>query len=57
MDIFQFKGSHTGQNIADKIYNLLEEFEIDTKVIALTTDNSTNMISASNYFQELRITT
>ncbi|CAG8591184.1 4212_t:CDS:2, partial [Scutellospora calospora] len=40
LDIFQFKGSHTRQNIADKIYNLLEEFEIDTKVIALTTDNA-----------------
>ncbi|CAG8453427.1 3191_t:CDS:1 [Scutellospora calospora] len=52
LDIFQFKGSHTGEIIADKIYNLLEEFEIETKVISLTTDNGANMISAANYLQD-----
>ncbi|CAG8600947.1 1781_t:CDS:2, partial [Ambispora leptoticha] len=40
LDIFQFKGSHTGEIIADKIYNLLEVFNIETKVIGLTTDNA-----------------
>ncbi|CAG8831650.1 17250_t:CDS:2, partial [Gigaspora rosea] len=39
LDIFQFKGSHTGESIANKVYSLLEEFKIETKVIALTTDN------------------
>jgi len=52
LDIFQFKGSHTGKNIADKIYDLLEEFGIKTKTIALTTDNAANMISAANYLQD-----
>ncbi|CAG8631490.1 4121_t:CDS:2, partial [Scutellospora calospora] len=52
LDIFHFKRSHTGKIIADKLYNLLEEFEIETKVIALTTDNSSNMISAANFLQD-----
>ncbi|CAG8842323.1 32534_t:CDS:1, partial [Racocetra persica] len=52
LDIFQFKGSHTGQLIADKIYNLLEEFQIETKIIGLTTDNAANMIFAANYLQD-----
>ncbi|CAG8793421.1 8781_t:CDS:1, partial [Dentiscutata erythropus] len=44
--------SHTGEIIADKIYNLLEEFNVETKVIGLTTDNSANMIFAANYLQD-----
>ncbi|CAG8479473.1 11531_t:CDS:2, partial [Scutellospora calospora] len=39
INIFQFKGSYTREIIADKIYNLLKEFEIEAKVILLTTDN------------------
>ncbi|CAG8523104.1 28671_t:CDS:1, partial [Gigaspora margarita] len=52
LDIFQFKGSHTGESIANKVYSLLEEFKIETKVIALTTDNGSNMISAANFLQD-----
>jgi hypothetical protein len=52
LDIFQFKGSHIGEIIATKIYDLLEEFKIETKIIVLTTDNGANMISATNFLQD-----
>ncbi|CAG8578192.1 8087_t:CDS:1, partial [Scutellospora calospora] len=47
-----FKGFYTKQLIADKIYNLFEKFQIETKVIALTTNNAANMIFATNFLQE-----
>ncbi|CAG8767299.1 30248_t:CDS:2 [Gigaspora margarita] len=47
----QFYSSHTGESIANKVYSLLEEFKIETKVIVLTTDNGSNMISAANFLQ------
>ncbi|CAG8853779.1 13471_t:CDS:1, partial [Gigaspora margarita] len=39
-------------SIANKVYSLLEEFKIETNVIALTTDNGSNMISAANFLQD-----
>src|SRR6266542_901834 len=44
LDVFRFKGSHTGQAIADEIYKVLVEFGLETKTIAITTDNGSNMI-------------
>src|SRR6266542_3881664 len=44
LDIFRFKGSHTGQAIADEIYKILIEFGLETKIIAITTDNGSNMV-------------
>src|SRR6266511_3959327 len=44
LDIFRFKGSHTGQAIADEIYKILVEFGLETKTIAITTDNGSNMV-------------
>ncbi|CAG8527647.1 130_t:CDS:1 [Dentiscutata erythropus] len=48
----QFKESYTRKNIADKIYKILEEFGIETKIIVLTTDNDANMISTANYLSD-----
>lgn len=47
LDIFQFKGSHTGEAISNEIYKLLEEFKLENKTIAITTDNASNMISCA----------
>ncbi|CAG8847691.1 2330_t:CDS:2, partial [Gigaspora margarita] len=41
----KMESSHIGESIADKVYSSLEEFKIETKFIALTTDNGSNMIS------------
>ncbi len=51
LDIFQFKGSHTGEAIANEIYKILVEFELEHKTIALTTDNASNMISAARHLR------
>ncbi|CAG8683165.1 27630_t:CDS:2 [Gigaspora margarita] len=51
LDIFQFKCSYTGESIANKVYSLLEEFKIETKVIVLTTDNDSNMILLQIFYK------
>src|SRR6266511_2537409 len=44
LDVFRFKGSHTGQAIANEIYKVLVEFGLETKTIAIITDNESNMV-------------
>ena len=44
LDIFRFKGSHTGQAIADEIYKVLVEFGLEKKTTAITIDNGSNMV-------------
>src|SRR6266498_1287380 len=44
LDIFRFKSSHTRQAIADEIYKILVEFGLETKTIAITTDNGSNIV-------------
>src|SRR6266498_2087814 len=36
------------QAIANKIFNILVEFDIETKTIAMTTDNSSNIVASAN---------
>lgn len=48
LDIFRFKGAHTGQAIADEIYRIITEHELQLKAIAITTDNGSNMVSGAN---------
>ena len=52
LDVFRFKGSHTGETIANEIYNTLAEFGLETKIIAITTDNGSNMILGINILKE-----
>ncbi|CAB5364352.1 unnamed protein product [Rhizophagus irregularis] len=47
LDIFKFKGSHTGLAISDEIYKLLKEFNLENKTISMTTDNASNMVSCA----------
>ena len=48
LDIFRFKGAHTGQAIADEIYRIITEHELQLKAMAITTDNGSNMVSGAN---------
>ena len=51
LDIFKFEGSHTGQLIADKIYEILVEFGLESKTISMTTDNASNMVSCAKILE------
>ena len=44
----QFIGSHTGQNIATALEDMIEEFKIKNKVSHVVTDNAANMTAAFN---------
>lgn len=44
LDIIPFNISHSGINIASEIMQVLQEFNISNKVIALTTDNASVML-------------
>ena len=48
LDIFQFKGLHTGEAIAKEIYKVLVEFGLENKTISLTTNNVSNMVACAN---------
>jgi hAT family C-terminal dimerisation region/Protein of unknown function (DUF 659)/Domain of unknown function (DUF4413) len=47
LDLFRFKGSHTGQSIANEIYKIIEEFGLQNRVISMTTDNASNMTACA----------
>ncbi|CAG8820860.1 24479_t:CDS:2, partial [Cetraspora pellucida] len=47
LDIIPFKVRHTGINMAQAITNILEEFNLHNKCVALTTDNASSMIACS----------
>ena len=44
LDIIPFANKHTGVNIAKEIIRVLEEFNISTRIISLTTDNEAAML-------------
>jgi hypothetical protein len=44
LDIIPFSTRHTGENIAQQIIRVLDEFNISHKIIALTTDNESAMV-------------
>jgi len=48
LDLVPLHGSHTAALITSKILSILDEFKINDKVIALTTDNGSNMIACGN---------
>ena len=49
LDIFRFKGVHTGQAIADEIYRIITEHELQLKAMAITTDNSSTVYHGPKY--------
>ena len=46
--MIQLYGSHSAELITDKILAILDGFKINHKIIALTTDNGSNMIACGN---------
>jgi len=45
IDIVPLYGSHTSSQIVNQILLTLEEFNINDRVISLTTDNGSNMVA------------
>ena len=52
LDIIPFSIRHTGINMATAIMNVLQEFDLAEKTLALTTDNASSMIGCANYMAE-----
>ncbi|CAG8435381.1 3766_t:CDS:2 [Scutellospora calospora] len=52
LDIFEIPSPHTGQVIANAILSLLEEFKLENKILALTSDNASNIILASSLIKD-----
>ena len=48
LDIIHFTTRHTGINMVNALISLLEEFQLSSKVIGITTDNASAMIVWSN---------
>lgn len=48
LDCSDLEGNHTGANLADCIESTLKTFEIDDKIISITTDNARNMKLAAS---------
>lgn len=44
LDVIHLEDHHTGRVIANKVFNLLDEFNLSSKVLAFTTDNASNML-------------
>jgi hypothetical protein len=49
-----FKGSHTGQLIAEEFERVIDKYEIAQKVVFVVTDNAANMRKAFEVLAELR---
>src|SRR4051812_47757721 len=53
LDIFNFTGSHTGTAIFEEISKLIFDMHLEDDVIAITTDNESNMISGCKKLVDL----
>src|SRR4051794_24313111 len=45
LDFIPIEGSHSSRLILGKIINLLQEFNLNNRIISLTTDNGSNMLA------------
>lgn len=50
LDLLPFKETHTGIHIADQLLQLVEDMDIGTKILSLTTDNASSMITCGRTF-------
>ena len=48
LDLIPINGSHIAGLITSKLLQILEEFSISNNILALTTDNGSNMIACGN---------
>jgi hypothetical protein len=52
LDVFEIPSPHTGQIIANIILSLLNEFQLENKILALTSDNASNIVLASSIVKD-----
>jgi len=52
LDIIPFSVRHTGVNMGDAIMNVLYEYGLAGKALALTTDNASSMVVCGNYLAD-----
>ena len=45
LDLIPIHENHTGLAFAESIFNILEEFNLENKILAATIDNAANMIA------------
>ncbi len=46
LDTFKFELSHTAEHIADALLKVAEKWDISSKVVAIVTDNASNIVAA-----------
>ena len=46
LETFHFELSHTAENIADSLRTAAEKWNISEKIIAIVTDNASNIVAA-----------
>ena len=46
MPTIKFSTEHTGEHIADELQRITDHWEITHKVVAVVTDNASNMVAA-----------
>ena len=49
LDVIPMSVRHTGENMADAIMAVLCEFDLAEKILALTTDNASSMLSCYTF--------
>ncbi|CAI2190649.1 6448_t:CDS:2, partial [Funneliformis geosporum] len=54
LDFIPVYKRHTGIAIAEKIYNTLKEYNLESKLLAVTTDNAPNMIVFEQYLKTIQ---
>ncbi len=53
LDLTLLMGSHTGKNLAEAFHRVLEDFGILEKLLAITSDNASNMDAFMREFSSL----
>ncbi|GES96419.1 zinc finger BED domain-containing protein RICESLEEPER 2-like [Rhizophagus clarus] len=51
LDFFHLEGPHSGENIASKLFEVLKEFNLLSKILGISTDNASNMDKMFNKFE------
>ena len=49
IDIFFFPHPHTAENIATRVYETLNDWEIEDKIFCVTSDRGPNFVKAGKY--------
>lgn len=57
LDIIPFQDKHTGENMAKEILQILHEFNLENKILGLTTDNASSMIKCGKIIKQELIQT